>query len=304
MRVIKHECDGGYARVANQILTDRSLKMIDRGMLATITGLPDSWDFSISGLCKVVPEGKDAIRASIKRLDDMGYLRYTQQRSKGRFVYQLEVFPAGDANLSDVDVISMADKKAIIDDAEHGVLNDAEKPTRKNRDGKTVLDDPTQYQILKSKTQYTRSIIQSSYMDDDCREGYRRLIADNIALNDLHESVFLSDYDKEMLDVIYGVMCEVVCYTKPEIEIKGVSHPGEVVKGKLLKLTRDNIINILNALRDVDKITDRCAYLTSALYMESLSIGDGIHRQDDEEHDLLHITVDLNDEEDTDYGSI
>lgn len=71
--------------VSQYILRDQNLKLFDRGLLTTITGLPDNWSFSIKGLAKILPDGRDAIAAGIDRLIKLGYLVKEQLRAYGKF---------------------------------------------------------------------------------------------------------------------------------------------------------------------------------------------------------------------------
>lgn len=147
-----------------------------------------------------------------------------------------------------------------------------------------------------------RDFCQSSSDEGDDVETYKQLIANNIRLNDLRHSILLSDYDKTLLDAIYSVICEVVCYPRSEVTIRGAQHPGEIVKGQLLKLSKDNIINVINSVSNVDEIKDQYAYLISALYIESLSVTDKSLRQDGMVQDILHITIDMTDEDSNNGG--
>lgn len=86
--------------IGKDILKNTDLKLVDRGMLATLLSLPDKWDFSIVGLAKILPEGKSAIQASLSRLEHSGYLTRTQERGEhGKYgdtfleVHQVPISP-------------------------------------------------------------------------------------------------------------------------------------------------------------------------------------------------------------------
>lgn len=64
---------------------EHGLSMKARGLLCTLYSLPDGWKFSVAGLTKIFPDGKDAIKSAIKELEDANYLKRTQTRdSSGR----------------------------------------------------------------------------------------------------------------------------------------------------------------------------------------------------------------------------
>ena len=54
--------------VSKEILKDSRLKLRERGLLVTLLSLKDDWDFSIRGLAAILPDGRDAIDKSFKKL--------------------------------------------------------------------------------------------------------------------------------------------------------------------------------------------------------------------------------------------
>ena len=84
MAILKNKTQGNFTIVSNEILRDENLKLFDRGLLITIIGLPDGWNFTIRGLASIVPDGKSAIEASINRLKAQGYLKIYQDRNAGK----------------------------------------------------------------------------------------------------------------------------------------------------------------------------------------------------------------------------
>ncbi len=66
--VIKNTPESNFVMVSKKFLFDKSLKLSDRGLLITLLGFPKDWQFSINGLTSILPDGRDAIQASIKRL--------------------------------------------------------------------------------------------------------------------------------------------------------------------------------------------------------------------------------------------
>ena len=53
------------------ILKNHSLSLRDRGMVVTLLSLPDNWEFTMSGLSKIIPDGKSSIRASLTHLEEL-----------------------------------------------------------------------------------------------------------------------------------------------------------------------------------------------------------------------------------------
>lgn len=72
--------------VNKAIAMDKDLNMRDRGMMLTLMSFPLEWNFSIKGLEKIVPDGRDAISSSLQRLEEKQYLARVQERDeKGKF---------------------------------------------------------------------------------------------------------------------------------------------------------------------------------------------------------------------------
>ena len=60
-----------------------SLKAI--GLLTFMLSLPDEWDYSIEGLCTVLPDGKASIQSGIHELEEHRFLVRAQSRESGKF---------------------------------------------------------------------------------------------------------------------------------------------------------------------------------------------------------------------------
>ena len=75
MPVFKNKTQGQYVNVYKDILENHSLSLSDRGMVVTLLSLPDNWEFTISGLSKIIPDGKSSIRASLTHLEELGYFK-------------------------------------------------------------------------------------------------------------------------------------------------------------------------------------------------------------------------------------
>ena len=75
-----------FVVVNKAIAMDKDLNMRDRGMMLTLMSFPPEWNFSIKGLEKIVPDGRDAISSSLQRLEEKHYLVRVQERDeKGKF---------------------------------------------------------------------------------------------------------------------------------------------------------------------------------------------------------------------------
>ena len=75
-----------FTTVQNDFLRDRNLGWTERGVLMTMLSLPDGWDFSSAGLTNIVPDGLTKTKASLKKLEEAGYLQRNRIFENGKVV--------------------------------------------------------------------------------------------------------------------------------------------------------------------------------------------------------------------------
>lgn len=97
MPVLKNKIEKNFVVVPRAFLMDRTLRLKERGLVATLLSLPDNWNFTVKGLATITGDGKESIYKSIKILVDKGYLIKGQERdSNGKFSNNyIEVCPEG-----------------------------------------------------------------------------------------------------------------------------------------------------------------------------------------------------------------
>ena len=76
---IRIERKQGFTVLPNDLLRDPRLTLKAKGLMAILLGLPDGWEYSISGLSSITGAGKDAIRSALKEMEGAGYLTREQQ---------------------------------------------------------------------------------------------------------------------------------------------------------------------------------------------------------------------------------
>ena len=85
MSKIKVNKQSNFTMVSNHVLRNANLSLKAKGLYAYMWSLPEDWDYSVSGLTKVLKEGRDAINEALKELEREGYLVRTILRSGGKF---------------------------------------------------------------------------------------------------------------------------------------------------------------------------------------------------------------------------
>ena len=86
MKIAKSEASGQFFVVGMDVAKDRRLSLTERGMLLTLLSLPPDWDFTVEGITKILPDGRDRIRTAMNNLKKYGYVRQVQgRREDGSF---------------------------------------------------------------------------------------------------------------------------------------------------------------------------------------------------------------------------
>lgn len=262
MAILKNKTQGNYTIVSNGILKNQSLSLKDRGLIITLLSLPDNWAFTINGLSKIIPDGKDSIKNSLKHLEELGYVSKTQSRGEfgkyGNIVIEIHETP-------------------ILPIVENPLT---ENPSTENPlTGKPVPENLSQYNNNKYNT--NKSIIHQSIhpsinnqnvdglVDMDESENYiylKNLIKKNIEYDILSDQ-FKDLTDKDILDQIVDLITEICSFAKKDILINGNHIPSALVKTKFLKLDSSNIQYVMEELKKgTSKIKNPHSYLISMLY--------------------------------------
>lgn len=83
MAIIRHHHDKEFTIVPNSIFNDKNLNLRDIGLLCYLLHLPNGWEFTVNGLVSILPhDGKDAVTASLKRIEQAGYLIRERRRDE------------------------------------------------------------------------------------------------------------------------------------------------------------------------------------------------------------------------------
>lgn len=91
--VFKIEKNKNYTVMSNYHLRDKNLSLKAKGLLSFMLSLPESWDYSLSGLIAVCKEQESSIKSTLKELKDLGYLVIEKIRGeKGYFEYNYLIY--------------------------------------------------------------------------------------------------------------------------------------------------------------------------------------------------------------------
>jgi len=275
MPVFRVERNKGYTVMSNYHLRDKSLSLKAKGLLSQILSLPEDWDYTLSGLCYINRESKDAIRSAVNELERAGYIERHQTTDEGG---------------------KFSSNEYIIHEQPVSLPPSLDKPLSENpTTGKPTSENPTQ--LNKDKVTKDQSITDQSITHSfpslspppagvaaspperkgteaatqSAVEIYRDIIKENIEYDHL---LRYSQIDREELDGIVELLVETVCTARKTIRVAGDDYPAELVKAKLLKLNSGHIEFVMDCIRqNTTKIRNIKKYLLAVLFNAPSTMG-------------------------------
>ena len=281
MAVFRVERTQNYTVMSNYHLRDKGLSLKAKGLLSLMLSLPETWDYTLSGLAKISLEGKDAIRATVVELEKAGYIQRHQTTGKdGKFgsnEYIIREYPAshepppeGPSSaqpLSENPSTVSPSAGATLTENPTQIKKDQVKKDQKITDSVSTESFPffssppvaAQPSETKGKKRTRRSRVSKGEMD-----AYRELIRENIGYDGF---VRERPYDAGQLDEMVEIMVEAVCSSKETLRVAGNNFPQAVVKSRLLKLDREHIVFVFDCLKEnTTQVRNMKQYLLTVLY--------------------------------------
>lgn len=273
MAVFRVERTRDYTVMSNYHLKNKELSLKAKGLLSQMLSLPESWDYSLSGLSAINRESKDAIRSAVNELEKAGYIRRRQtvdERGKfsGNEYVIYEQPPSLDNPLSE----NPTTEKPSTEKPSPG------NPTQLNKDISNSLkekntDISSIHSIPFLSEEPTAQASEMKRKDAKLRdmEIYREIIRENICYDAL---LYDLPYDHDRIGEIVELLVETVCSGKKYIRVAGEDYPTEVVKARLLKLDSEHIKFVFDCLKEnTTKIRNIRQYLLATLYNAPTTIG-------------------------------
>ena len=276
MPVFRVEKNKGYTVMSNYHLRDKALSLKAKGLLSQILSLPEDWDYTLSGLCHINRESKDAIRSAVNELERAGYIeRHQTTDASGKFSSNEYII-----HESPISLPPSLDKP-LSENPTTGKPT-SENPTQLNKDRVTkdqkITDASSTHSIpslsppptgtaaaLLPERKRTEAATQSAV------EIYREIIKENIEYDHL---LHHSKIDPEELDGILELLVETVCTARKTIRVAGDDYPAELVKAKLLKLNSGHIEFVMDCMRqNTTKIRNIKKYLLAVLFNAPSTMG-------------------------------
>ena len=86
MSIVRVNKTSNYTVLSNYHFKEKKMSLKAKGLLSLMLSLPDTWNYSISGLVALSKDGKDSVMSALVELEKFGYLNRTQMiNDKGQF---------------------------------------------------------------------------------------------------------------------------------------------------------------------------------------------------------------------------
>ena len=257
MAVFRVQKTQNYTIMSNYHLNDKALSLKAKGLLSLMLSLPDSWDYTTRGLASICKEGVDGIRATVRELENAGYIIRRRVRDQSGQVRSMEytVFEQPRKPEPENPVQAKPER---------------EKPVQaKPAQEKPAQENPAQLNTKEIKKEETNNV-SNPIRAASQRAEYRALLLKNIEYPILAQN---NPMDTMRLDELVELMLDVVCSKRAAIRIAGENMPAEVVKSRFLKLNAEHIQYVLDCLKDnPPRIRNIKQYLLAALYNAPLTM--------------------------------
>lgn len=271
MAVFRIEKTRDYTVMANHHLRNTALSLKAKGLLSLMLSLPEDWDYTTKGLARICRDGVDSICATVRELEDAGYIiRERVRNANGRL---------GSIEYTILEQPRPPEPKPGKPERENPVLDNPEQASPVL--GEPGQENPAQLNTKESNNEKNNNVSnQISAVDQ--RAQCRARLLENIEYDILVQN---NPMDTMRLDELVELMVDTVCSRRAAIRISGEDMPTDVVRARLLGLEAPHIQYVLDCLKDnPPRIRNIKQYLLAALYNAPLTIENYYAAQID--HDL------------------
>jgi len=167
MSVIRVNKTKNYTVMSNEHLKDKRLSLKAKGLLSVMLSLPDTWDYSISGLVAICKESETAVKSTLSELKSCGYLVVTKkmpnETESGRIEYVYDIFEKAQAGKQEVEKQGVENLGV----ENLGVENVRQLSTKESSTDKSNTDKSTTNNKKKEGKRASYDEIIASYTEND-----------------------------------------------------------------------------------------------------------------------------------------
>ena len=286
MAVFRVEKTRDYTVMANHHLRNTVLSLKAKGLLSLMLSLPENWDYTTKGLSCICKDGIDSINATVKELEEQGYVVRRRIRNEKGQLTSIEYTILEQPQLLDTSVFSPKRENPILDKPTLGNPIPEYPILDKPELGEPILVKPHQLSTDLSKTNLLTpdllNIDQSNpnqsnpyplNYEPQKQNGCDEIGCDNatevkeLVLENLEYECIRERYRDDRLDEIIDLMVETLCSTKPTINIAGDEYPAQLVKEKLLRINSMHVEYVFHCLdKNTTYIRNIRRYLLATLF--------------------------------------
>ena len=274
MAVFRIEKTRDYTVMANHHLRNTALSLKAKGLLSLMLSLPEDWDYTTKGLARICRDGVDSICATVRELEDAGYIIRERVRNANGRLGSIEYTILEQPRPPEPKPGKPERENPVLDNPEQAspVLGEPEQENPAQLNTKESSKDKSKKDLSSTEgSNPVLSIPQTPRVSDRKgrdrmreRESYRELILENIEYDCLIQNHCL---DRDRLDELVELMVDTVCSNREMIRIAGDDYPAEVVKSRFLKLNSSHIEYVLDRMREnTTYVRNIKKYLLAALY--------------------------------------
>ena len=286
MAVFRVEKTKDYTVMANHHLRNTLLSLKAKGLLSLMLSLPENWDYTTKGLSCICKDGIDSINATVKELEEQGYVVRRRIRNEKGQLTSIEYTILEQPQLLDTSVFSPKRENPILDKPTLGNPIPEYPILDKPELGEPILVKPHQLSTNISKTNLLIPDILNMDLSNpnqsnpyplnyepQKQNGCDEIGCDNatevkeLVLENLEYECIRERYRDDRLDEIIDLMVETLCSTKPTINIAGDEYPAQLVKEKLLRINSMHVDYVFHCLdKNTTYIRNIRRYLLATLF--------------------------------------
>ena len=284
MAVFRVEKTKDYTVMANHHLRNTLLSLKAKGLLSLMLSLPENWDYTTKGLSCICKDGIDSINATVKELEEQGYVVRKRIRNEKGQLTSIEYTILEQPQHLDISKFQPKRENPILDKPtldnptlEYPVL---EKPEL----GEPILVKPHQLNTNTSRTNLLNIDVSNpnqsipypikdspqkliGYDEIGCEtyEEVKEMVYENIEYRHFKQHGGIGM--RERLDEIADIIIETLCSKKDTINIAGDDYPARLVKDKMLRITSSHIEYVFDCLnKNTTYVRNIKRYLLATLF--------------------------------------
>ena len=260
MAVFRIEKTRDYTVMANHHLRNTALSLKAKGLLSLMLSLPEDWDYTTKGLARICRDGVDSICATVRELEDAGYIIRERVRNAngrlGSIEYTIleqprppEPKPGKPERENPVQVKPVLDSPVL---------------------GKPEQEKPAQLNTKESSNQVSNTDLSSTHSfflpaADGMTDGLEKKAE---IREQIEYDILCQQYDRMQLDELAEIMLEVAMNRSPTVKIgRDAEYPTGFVQQRFEKITSMHIEKVMDGIREnTTRVWNTKAYLMAALF--------------------------------------